>query len=253
MNHVCEYCSSTFKKKRNWYEHELVCEIIHKINKQPEDNLEEHLELIDKDNMYKILIHLIKKQTTIEKDLNELKKQTIIKISIIDWINKNLKPKKTINDFLLIICSKINIKVESLLEESIGEFLKFHINNRLLLYRKENKNILEWPIFTYKNKIYVYDSKLDLWKEDNNISEKIYDLLSNILISLLNQWKQEYLNYDETTENDKKDNDDLERKFNLTLLQLVDEKKNNTHIKIIKNIILEEIKCEISTISYQII
>lgn len=240
MNHVCEYCGSEFKIKTKWYEHEIVCKLIHKIDKS--ETISD--ELITTNTIYKALIQVIKKQNKMEKDVNELKRQIIIKINIIDWINKNLKPTTSINHFITKISTKIEPNIELLLEENIDDFLKSFLINKINLYLKENKNTIELPIFTYKNKIYIYNTKTQKWKEETDLCQKIYELWSYELINSLNNWKQINL---------KNDNDNIERKFNITLLHLIDENKNKTHIKIIRDTILEYIKTEITTVSYQIV
>lgn len=238
--HICEYCNEEFKKKRVWYEHEIVCELLHKVNKDDENELDINL---NSNDIYKILIQIAKKQHELEKDLKELKRQTVIKINILDWINKNLIPKTSFSNFTKLM-SKMNFSMRYLLEESIQEILKYVIINNLNLYKIQNNNYLEWPVFSYKNKLYCYDFTSKKWSEENNLCEEIYLLWSNETINLLNTWKEQ---------NFKTIDEYIEKKYHLTILNLVDDVKEKLFVKTIKSTLIENIKSNINTISYQII
>lgn len=237
--HHCQYCNSEFKKKRNWYEHEIVCELIYKFN----NDYDIDTDLFTLENINKVLIQVVRKQTELEKEIKKIKQQVVIKVNILDWINKNLLPKTTISTFINEM-SKMNLSIEYFLEEPIHESLKTVINNNLNRYKSKNVKYLDWPIFSYKNKLYVYDFTSKVWKEEYNICQLIYNEWTNISIDLLNQWKQNNFN---------NINDSLEKKFHLAILYLVDDTKEKTNIRLIKSLLIQNINSNISTISYQII
>lgn len=249
--HGCLYCGKEFRLKKNWYEHELICELIHK--KTPDDDPTDK-DSITTEQLYGVINVLIKKQQIMEKEIRDLKKHTTVKLSIIDWLTENIKPTLLLKKLLESFSNVIEQDILYLKTNSMTDTLKYIIERNIEEYSKKNKNNSDWPIFAYCNdstqqRIYFYDNNIQKWKDNTTIMDVLWYNINNNLLSYLIDWKQKEqkqlsslsCNYN---------NDDIETEYNTTLLKIVDNTKNDTYIKTIKNTIYNKIKKTINTVSY---
>ena len=263
--HVCSYCGKSFGKKKLWYEHECICEIVHcpTIEKQETQDEEDKVE-ISQQTLYNVLKIVIQKQKQQENEIKELKKHISVKININDWLNDNLKPtlskNEMINTFVtlepLVDGDNKDLKYlfeHSAIQDSIKNILERNIEKYKSTYPKQS----DWPIFVYNDKIYLYE--INKWIEvTTSLSNKIWSTISNKFLQILTEWKTYLIaNYSDYCSKINAQNpmqiiytkDDLDNIFNSTLLKLIDTTKINTYCKVIKLILIEKIKMNISPTS----
>jgi len=270
--HICSYCGNEYKNKKRWYEHEIICEIMHKkptastytnshsLIEHNNNNNNNNNDTIANPNitletLYNVIKEVVKKQYSLEKEVALLKKHTIMKTSVLEWLGQNIKPILPLKS-LLNAFTKIEITdIEYLLRCSVIEYLNYVIERNIDTYMTKHTNKYEYPIFIYENishtyrnssvmafiKIYYYNFDVQQWIDDDIIGKTLWNNIQNNMIIKLNEWKKNC--------SDKTDNIEIE--FQTTLLKIIESKKEDTHIKTIKNIVYNKLKTNINSVSYQ--
>ena len=184
--HRCQYCSREFLRKSTYDRHVISCEIL---SKTPN---ERHLEDINRDDVpsvkqiYYVLLEIAERQLKIEKKLEivdkwvENKKR---KLSIISWLNDNLKPKFTFLEFLDKMC--INRSHLELI------FQHNHINGKIYILQEflplNKEDLIPIKSFDQKeNALFIYNKEWQL------MTPELFDKLLN---SLQKKIMDEFVNY----------------------------------------------------------
>lgn len=242
--HTCAFCGAEFKRKRKWYEHELVCELIHQSRAAPPDDPEDPITM---DTLYGVLKEIIKHQQAMERDIRELQRhQQKVKISMTDWLTQNLTPTLSFKSLLKTLSRADMTDVDYLFKHSMVDTLTYIICRNLAQYKQRNPAQSDWPIFAgtinTQEKIFYYDSATRRWSEAPTLCATIWELINDNLLTYLIEWKQANLAATD---------DDKEISFNLTLLKLVGKTREEANIRAIKTAIFNKIKTPINTTTYQ--
>ena len=95
---ICPHCCNSFKKKRAYNDHVLMCDII----KNQKVYHEEDKNYLKLEQIQKIVLHLLKDNKSLRKKLDKMQKYvetTKKKLNIIDWLNDNYKDVVDFNEF----------------------------------------------------------------------------------------------------------------------------------------------------------
>lgn len=176
VNHICNYCGKSFKRKRYFEKHIFICEElrthVHLKESQYvlEADLQEEEDILSQKDLTTMVQLLMKKCKTLEKELNEIKthvKRKVKNISILDWLNENVILDI---DFMTYISS-----YEVSREESEYVFQNDFIPGLIYVLRHvfSLENSETHPIRCFQQKqgvFYIYDTEKnkDKNKENNN-------------------------------------------------------------------------------------
>jgi hypothetical protein len=226
--HCCIYCGKTYKTRLNVDKHIILCELLHKSNRNIGDELED---IPSQKKMYKMLLELASKYNKLEEKVDEINKWVVKKkkkINVIEWLNLNIAPTYTFDKLYEFIEIR-DEDIEYLLHNSFYDTLN-QIFSRNIYNISEN----EYPIYAFIQKasmFYVYD-KIDgnsgenenAWQEISR--DKLFKFLNKVHLKIckyFNDWKK-------TRIEELKNNDNLSITCNKTLVKImgVEFKEENT-------------------------
>jgi hypothetical protein len=201
--HCCIYCGKTYKLRSNVDKHMTLCELLHKSKKQG-FIVEEDDDTPSLKKMYKMLLELGKKYTSLEEKVDEINKFVVKKkkkINVLEWLNANLQPS--------LVFEKLHEKI-SIIDEDISYLLTNSFNDTLNgIFNRSIYTVSEseYPIFAFIQKaniFYVYDKNNEDKIEWQELSrEKLIKFLNKVHMKLskhFNDWKKKQIN--EIKEND---------------------------------------------------
>ena len=89
MEWCCEHCNRTYKRKHNYEKHVLTCRLLSESG-LPEDRI-----LPSQEELYAMLVGVVREQQKLRNELQSLKNVVKIKkkVSYVDWLQSHRKPK----------------------------------------------------------------------------------------------------------------------------------------------------------------
>ena len=214
--HCCRYCGKTYKTRNNVDKHIILCELLHKSNRNIGDELEDVIP--SQKNMYKMLLELANKYNRLEEKVDEINKWVIKKkkkINVTEWLNSNVMPTCTFDKLyeIIEICDE---DINYLLQNTFYETL-----NQIFLRNIYNIGENEYPIYAFiqkANTFYIYDNGVGNGNEWQEISrEKLFKFLNKVHLKIckyFNDWKK-------TRNEEFKNNDCLSITYNKALVKIM--------------------------------
>lgn len=89
---LCGFCGKTFKKKRFYEKHILLCEQIEKNKIQEKVIIESNIKMPSQEQLYLLLMDMTHKYNTIQQELNLMRRyihKSKKKINILEWMKNN--------------------------------------------------------------------------------------------------------------------------------------------------------------------
>ena len=184
MNNIkklkCNICNKEYERQSAYDKHKLLCnngEILGNGNKLEELSLRD------------IVVELIKTNSKLQKDVDELKKWVYIKkkkVIIIDWLNLNSKPNINYKEFISnIVISQEDLKIifKSNIIDGIVEILENFIRD---------KNDIPIKSFDQKdNTIYVYNEQCKWEQLSTTEFNSIISLITKNILTEFKKWQDE--------------------------------------------------------------
>jgi hypothetical protein len=258
----CKHCDSRFKSAQRLVDHEVICRIIVDPTAKQEtpDPLIETLET-EPQAALKIIKHLVKRITAMEKDLINLKAHLAIKIDTLEWLNKSVvppqNPQYTFSAFMTAIVTiapaEFDLLFENLRQQTFAEWLKHVINKNVAAYTQHIPAYTQRPIFvvastttkTETHRVFYYhisnDDAVPLWKEaPDDIFETIWFHMCKGIVKALGEWRREQTRLSETDEN----------AYQTTLLKVIDTNKEKAYIRDMRAILLKRLQH--SSVTYEL-
>lgn len=247
----CVICDKTYKKRSTLDKHIVTCELLNNYTNSKNIDLDEE-ELPTPKKMFQMLIELGQKYNKLEEQFKEMNKWIVKKkkkISILDWLNENVKPCTTFdklhesftinnndNDF--------NNDIKNIIDYSFYEIFN------VLFYKLMNTiDENDKPIFAFaqkQNVVYIYNSN-NIWVELTK------ELISKFIIKIHSKIVNAFYEWQKTKSNEIKSNEKFSITCDKTLIKLMGvELKNETTLTKIKNIMFSRIKIDMkSLIEYE--
>lgn len=238
MPHCCAYCGKGYKKKSNYDNHYVLCELLHRSSKKM--IIEEQDEIPSLRKLYQMLLELGKKVNGLDEKVDEINKWVVKKkkkINIIEWLNTNVIPKCSFEN----VVEKITVSEEDI--KNLFENSFIDILNQIFLRTIYNNSENDMPIVAFSQKpnvFYIYensDAGWIEWNKDNMIKflNKIYMRISRAF----SEWKK--------TNRDKIENDDnLQNICDKTSIKVYSvDFKNDTTFGKIRNSMYSKMKTDI--------
>ena len=173
----CEYCGKEYKRRINYDNHFILCEIIYKARKK-DKRIDKEAEEINEEmpspkQMYKILQELALKYDKLEKKVELMSKwvdKKKKKINVLDWLNTSsgLKPElifDNLADSISILESDINLLFNGNFYDMLNEIFVRNI------YDKNESEVSLFAFIQKTNTIYIYSNQ-------NTVSETSWIELS---------------------------------------------------------------------------
>lgn len=259
--YACAYCEHQFRHPQKWLDHEAICKLLanpHQHHQQEDDPI---VTIIDNNTAttYTILKHLARRQQQLEKELQELKKQSAVKIDTLEWLQQSVAPtpRNSLKHFIDTIATIQPSHIDDLLTSNAVpiDWIAECITSALTEYKKTIPTYTQRPIFivvtnpTATNptaKIFYYSSPTDidpipLWKETTQLHETIWDRICKNIVRSMGEWRDTNKNRSATDE----------KIYQNTLLKIIDPKKESAYHKKIKGILIEQLKYP--TVTYHLV
>lgn len=249
----CTHCDNRFKTAQRLVDHETICRIIADPGAKQEtpDPLIETIET-DPRAALKIIKHLVKRITTMEKDLENLKSRLAVKIDTLDWLNKNIVPPQTpahtfaafMTHIVTIAPNVFETLTDNLSSNIFAEWLTRAVTKNVTAYIKNITTYTQRPIFviasttprTETHRVFYYhisnDETAPLWKEaPDDLFETIWFHMCRGIVKALGEWRNNarLCATDETA-------------YQTTLLKVIDTAKEKTYIRDIRTILLRHLQ-----------
>lgn len=258
----CTYCDSRFKSAQRLVDHEAICRIITDpaAKQETPDPLIETLETEPRAAL-KIIKHLVKRITAMEKDLTNLKAHLAIKIDTLEWLNKSVVPPQTpqhtftafINAIITFSQAEYDLLFENLRQQTFAEWLKHAITKNVNAYTQLIPAYTQRPIFvvattttkTETHRVFYYhisnDDVAPVWKETpDDIFETIWFHMCKSIIKAMGDWRRDQTYLSETDET----------AYQTTLLKVIDTNKEKTYIRDMRTILLKRLQH--SSVTYEL-
>lgn len=194
----CIHCGKSYKLKTNLNKHTNLCELIHKSKRNNSYLIiEEEEELPSQKNMYKMLLEMAQKYSTLEEKMNEMNKwvnKKKKKINVLDYLNTNITPLllfEKLSEKIIVTDDDINFLLNNTFYDTINELFTKTIYNTTDNDNTADNNT-KYPIFALfqkSNTIYIYDKAIDNNNNNNNVwqectREKLVKFLNIIHIKI---------------------------------------------------------------------
>lgn len=101
--HICKQCKRTFKRKKNYDVHLIICEQLHDDKKMKMAFLDEEKHMPTQRQMFYLMRNLIEKCDKLEGEVERLEKYANItkkQINALDWLNNNISSSTDFNKWL---------------------------------------------------------------------------------------------------------------------------------------------------------
>jgi len=183
----CEYCGKEYKRRINYDNHFILCEIIYNARKKDKridrETEETNNELPSQKQMYQILQELSLKYNKLEEKVELMSKwvdKKKKKINVLDWLNTSsgLKPElifDNLADSISILESDINLLFNGNFYDMLNEIFVRNI------YDKNESEVSLFAFIQKTNTIYIYSKQ-------NTVSETSWiELSRENLIYFLNK------------------------------------------------------------------
>lgn len=181
----CQHCFREYKREANYKKHVLTCQILH------ESDIPEERVLPSQEDMYNILVSVIRDQTKLRNELQELKKVVHIKkkISYISWLETYRKPRDTYIKWVNNLSFKLShfelVTSSSNYMRSISLVLRDIIN--------VPEQATQIPLASFDKQLsslYIFTDE-GSWRlcTDNDL-RTIIDVVSNSISNLMNEWEK---------------------------------------------------------------
>lgn len=210
----CLSCNKQYSRKHSLDKHKVLCDFKFKTENERNVEYEESSDIPSYIQLVKIVQQLSIQNNKMEQQLKDVQKwvdKKKKKINVITWLNTNIKPTLTFNEWITSYEVRQN-HYECLLDNTI-----FHTVQQIFECNlNELKNtVYPFACFSQKNgTFYVYEDTI--WRQA--INDDLFDLLKliqNKLITVLTKWKTENLNRING-------NDRLSDQFNKSIIKLMD-------------------------------
>jgi hypothetical protein len=199
----CVHCGKSYNKKSNLNNHVIICELLHSNSKSLDDEDEP---LPSQRKMYQMIIEISKKLNDLDQKMEEANKWIVKKkkkINIIEWLNLNVIPDFTFEQFI----NKINIlddDINILFDNTFVDVLN-QVFSRNFCNNETTENLKCLPILAFiqkQNIFYIYKNKETGWSELDK--ENLILFLNNVFIKIsrvFSDWKK--INKDKLEEDEK--------------------------------------------------
>ena len=179
MEWCCEHCQRKYKKKHNYEKHILTCRLLHDSG-LPEDRI-----LPSQEELYMMLVGVVREQQKMRQELQELKKVVKVKkkISYCDWLQAHRKPKQHLSEW--ISCLTHNLSHFEIVVGGSNYMRSMSQVLRDLLY----VDLSIYPLASFEHRpLYAFID--DNWRvcTDEDLIPLI-DGLSNGISKLLDEWE----------------------------------------------------------------
>jgi hypothetical protein len=213
----CSHCLRKYKLKRNYNQHIVSCELIHKIKNKTHDELQDSTETLPSQrDMFNLLKLLTIKCGVLEKEVEQLKKISYVrqKKQILEILNDRKPPNQTYTSWY------INIVIT---EEDMKKAMEHDLTQGIIhVIKKKIEGSPSFPpVACFKekpNNIYIYDilsvneenlQKIGWKMASQEEIEKCVKHISHEILKVFVKWQQENLDF--FMENEK--NKDLEIEY----------------------------------------
>lgn len=175
----CTHCLKLYKRKHDFEQHMIMCEIMHKTQKEKQNHQEKYNDIPTVKELYDIILQLTKKCNTLETKVEELSKHINTnkkRINITEWLEMHTKENRMISFDEWVNNIEINRgHIEYIFKSDLIEGLIYILKQ----YLQKHKDNIQLKAFEHKDNIlYVY---LDKEKKWNQLS---YEYLSYIISTL---------------------------------------------------------------------
>ena len=232
--YICLSCSTEFKYKRQYNEHNLCCTFMKERVKERNNNLDLVDDRIPSDRMmYELVKNLALKCERLEKEVEDLRiiaRKEKKKIDVLEYLKQHQVPKKNYQQWMkeleilpkhleLVFDNNIISGVSKLVEDSISDLLH---------------DQLPLAAFSHKpGQIYIYDYKSSgTWEYmPVEIINTLFDILSTRFLMSYNRWAADNPELQKDNEETQKLKMQYKRKILGTYMSdEIKYKKFNTHI-----------------------
>jgi hypothetical protein len=242
LPHCCAYCGKGYKKRTNYDNHYVLCELLHRSSKKG-SIIDDKEEIPSQRKLYQMLLELGKKVNGLDEKVDEINKWVVKKkkkINIIEWLNTNITPSYNFSNITdkMTVCEE---DINNLFDNSFVDVLN-QIFSRTIYNNPENN----LPIVTFSQKanlFYIYENADIKWVEITK--ENFIKFLNKIYMKIsrsFSEWKK--------TNKDKIENDDkLQNLCDKTSIKLYSvDFRNDTTFGKIRNCMFSRMKTDIQAI-----
>lgn len=193
QKHSCEYCNKKYTKKTDLKKHELMCELLHKTEREKQIEEENRSDLPSHNQLCAIVMELLHKNKVLEDKLNQITKwaeRQRKKMSITDWLKDNVTPSISYSEFKEQLSHNITQEhVEHLIDNTFIDTIHrvFTSTDCSSLYCTTQKQ----NVFYIYRKVHSETGALDKW--DLMVKEDFVDLLNYMHSKFLRElikWKR---------------------------------------------------------------
>jgi hypothetical protein len=198
MNQIeksCHHCGKKYTKLAYYKKHFILCEIIHKTEKEREEERETQSILSNQTDLIKVVQHLVRKcgqlETKIDTIASSMQKEKK-KIDILDWLHIQKKDSPHYPDLSYADIQQHTIAIIS--QKHIEQIQDYTFMDGLRLILEESFQNRKPPFYyhTEKKTIYLCESLEPLtWKEyEKNSMIAFFNGIQKRLLFLHGEWKK---------------------------------------------------------------
>jgi hypothetical protein len=178
----CDFCLKKYTRKTSLDRHSVVCEILQKTQRERRCEEEESSDIPTMKQLYMIVQELAKKNTVLERKIEELNKwvdRKKNKINLIEWLNDNIIPKVNLREWF----DPIEIS-----DDDIMILMNDNVAAIFIHLLKKNAEKGQNPIICFNHKtsnLYVYKNSDEKWQKlsINELSYWLREIHHKILIT----------------------------------------------------------------------
>lgn len=223
----CVHCGKSYKLKINLNKHTNLCELISKSKRsKPYLIIEEEEEIPSQKIMYKMLLEMAQKYSSLEEKMTEMNKwanKKKKKINVLDYLNTNITPLllfENLSEKIIVTDDDIDFLLNNTFYDTINE-----------LFTKTIYNINEtYPITALiqkTNTIYIYDrNNTDNSNNNNNDNNNVWqECTREKLVKFLNivhiKISKYFYNWKKSKINEMNNDDNFATLCDKTLIKLM--------------------------------
>lgn len=245
----CIHCGKSYKLKTNLNKHTNLCELISKSKGKRNSYLliEDEEDLPSQKVMYKMLLEMAQKYSTLEEKMNEVNKwvnKKKKKINVLEWLNTNITPLlifENLSEKIIITDDDINFLLNNTFYDTINELF----TKTIYIKNDNDTNYTIYPIFALiqkSNTIYIYDKSTDnnnVWQECTR--EKLVKFLNIVHIKI----SKHFYNWKKSKMNEINNDDNFATMCDKTLIKLMNiDFKQDTILSKIKSQMYNKLKTD---------
>lgn len=186
----CCHCSKSYKIKKAYDRHILVCSIISKTPSERKSENKQYENIPTVLEMYEMIQILIVKNDNLEKQVNKMSKwiNNKKKVNVIEWLNENNIPSIDFSQWLEVL-EITSEHMEFVFDHNFVEGINLSVREII------NKDIESIPIKAFEQKegvLYVYNGSESKWEIINSSQfETLFIKITKGLLTQLKLWQDE--------------------------------------------------------------